>query len=108
MEGSVYRLCKAIASRFLAGRPKTGGPGIAPLLTGEGVMCASEQSLQSTPQKFVYCEETRDLLDRFSEAAKELLDLHKQQLLGIIVGDPDVQRFDLLIHLANEKKQQAK
>ena len=71
-------------------------------------MCASEQPTLTTSRKFIYCEEIRDLLDRFGEAAKELLDLHKQQLLGIIVGDPDEQRFDLLIHLANEKKQQAK
>jgi hypothetical protein len=37
-----------------------------------------------------------------------LLLLHEQQFLAIVGGDLDSHRFDLLIHMANEKKQQVK
>jgi hypothetical protein len=47
-------------------------------------------------------------LNLFGEAAQELLHLHKQQLLATIEDDSDSHRFELLIHMANEKKQQAK
>lgn len=34
--------------------------------------------------------------------------LHEQQFLAIVSGDSECHRFDLLIHMANEKKQRAK
>jgi hypothetical protein len=74
----------------------------------EAVTCTSDSPKAETSVPFVYCEETRHLLDLFGEAAQELLHLHKDQLLATIQGDPDSQRFDLMIHMANEKKQQAK
>ena len=54
------------------------------------------------------CEEHHRLLDKFGAAVRELLDLHEQQWLAIVDGDDDCYRFDVLIHMANEKKQQAK
>ena len=54
------------------------------------------------------CTEQRRLLDLFGEAVQELLLLHEQQFLAIVAGDLESHRFDLLIHMANEKKQQAK
>jgi hypothetical protein len=54
------------------------------------------------------CEEHKHLLEDFGAAIRELLDIHEQQWSAIIVGDDDSCRFDLLIHMANEKKQQAK
>ncbi|HEV8148498.1 MAG TPA: hypothetical protein VGP79_19040 [Bryobacteraceae bacterium] len=39
---------------------------------------------------------------------KELIDLHEQQFKAILDGDSECQRFDVLIHMANEKKQLAK
>ena len=54
------------------------------------------------------CEEHRLLLENFGAAVRELLDLHEQQWLAIIDGDSDSYRFDVLIHMANEKKQSAK
>jgi hypothetical protein len=54
------------------------------------------------------CSEQRRLLDMFGEAVQELLLLHEQQFLAIVAGDLESNRFDLLIHMANEKKQQAK
>ena len=56
----------------------------------------------------VYCEEGRRLLDGFGIAVHELLSLHEQQFAAIVNGESDSERFDLLIHMANEKKQAAK
>lgn len=54
------------------------------------------------------CDEHRRLMDEFTASVKELLDLHQQQFDAAVHGDPESARFDLLIHMANEKKQQAK
>jgi hypothetical protein len=54
------------------------------------------------------CEEGRRLLDLFGAAVQELVVLHERQFLAVVEGDPDANRFDLLIHEANEKKQAAK
>jgi len=54
------------------------------------------------------CTEARQLLDSFGLAVQELLLLHDMQFTAILEGDPEASRFDLLIHLANEKKHNAK
>lgn len=54
------------------------------------------------------CEEHRRLLDAFGVAVHELLKLHEDQFLAVAEGDGESNRFDLLIHMANEKKQLAK
>jgi chemotaxis family two-component system response regulator Rcp1 len=54
------------------------------------------------------CEEHNRLLDEFATAVRELIDLHEQQFLAIVEGDDECHRFDLLIHMTNEKKQLAK
>jgi hypothetical protein len=56
----------------------------------------------------IYCDESRRLLDEFGEAVQRLLILHEQQFLAIVDGDLECHRFDLLIHMANEHKQQVK
>jgi hypothetical protein len=55
-----------------------------------------------------FCEDGRRLLDLFGLAVQELLLLHEQQFLAVVEGDANANRFDLLIHSANEKKQNAK
>ncbi|HLK70197.1 MAG TPA: hypothetical protein VKU19_42500 [Bryobacteraceae bacterium] len=55
-----------------------------------------------------YCEEAGRLLQGFGEAVQELLRLHEQQFLAIVEGDLTANRFDLLIHEANQRKQNAK
>ncbi len=55
-----------------------------------------------------FCEEGRRLLDLFGSSVQELLLLHEQQFLAVLEGDANANRFDLLIHEANEKKQNAK
>ncbi len=55
-----------------------------------------------------YCEENRRLMEEFGQAVQELISLHEEQFRSVIEGDPDSTRFDLLIHMANEKKRDAK
>jgi hypothetical protein len=55
-----------------------------------------------------FCPENHRLLNLFGEAVQELVRLNEQQFIAIVNGDPDSSRFDLLIHMATEKKQQAK
>ncbi|HEY2015784.1 MAG TPA: hypothetical protein VGH38_19915 [Bryobacteraceae bacterium] len=47
-------------------------------------------------------------MDEFLEAMHEVNMLLSQQIRAVIDEDPDFNRFDLLIHLANEKKDRAK
>ena len=56
----------------------------------------------------IYCEEARRLLNAFGETIHELVQLHQQQFEAIVQGDLESSRFDLLIHMAAEKKQRAK
>lgn len=55
-----------------------------------------------------YCDIARQLLEAFGNAVQELMKLHEEQFRCILAGDVDATRFDLLIHEANERKQQAK
>ena len=63
---------------------------------------------KSSPRSLIYCEENRRLLEAFGDSVHKLLRLHEQQFLAITSDDPDGERFDLLIHLANEEKLRAK
>ena len=56
----------------------------------------------------LYCEEAKHLLNAFGEAVQDLVRLHEEQFQSILGGDLDSTRFDDLIHMANEKKQEAK
>ena len=64
------------------------------------------ESVSATHQS--RCEENERLLKEFGDAVRELLTLHEQQFLAIVEADSECTRFDLLIHMANEKKQHAK
>jgi hypothetical protein len=54
------------------------------------------------------CEEQRRLMENFADTVKEVLALYQQQFDAAVHGDPDCTRFDQLIHMANDKKQEAK
>ena len=71
------------------------------------MMTQNSEGRQS-PGPGIYCDQSRLLLEAFGEAVQGLLILHEQQFLAIVEGDMECHRFDLLIHMANEKKQQAK
>jgi hypothetical protein len=55
-----------------------------------------------------YCKEAKELLDAFAQVVRELIELHKDQFDALVAGDTDSQRFEDLIHMANERKHQAK
>jgi hypothetical protein len=55
-----------------------------------------------------YCQHAKELLDTFAQAVRELIKLHEDQFQALVGGDPDSQRFDDLIHMANDRKRKAK
>ena len=54
------------------------------------------------------CADCRELRARFIKAVRDVMTLNEFHLLAVLEEDPDPHRFDLLIHDANEKKQNAK
>ena len=55
-----------------------------------------------------YCQEAKELLENYGLAVHELVCLHREQFESVIEGDLDSVRLDDLIHLANERKHEAK
>lgn len=47
-------------------------------------------------------------MEAFLDAIRQLTLLQNEQAKAVIEGDSDFSRFDLLIHMANEKKDHAK
>ena len=56
----------------------------------------------------LYCPEAKQLLEAFGAIVQEVIRLHKEQFQAIVGGDLDSTRFDDLIQMANESKQEAK
>jgi len=65
-------------------------------------------SLESTAISLIYCRQAKGLLEAFAGTIHELVRLHEEQFQAVIEGDVDSMRFDALIHMANECKQEAK
>jgi len=55
-----------------------------------------------------FCEVKERLINDFLEANHVVMDLLNQQAQALIHHDPDFARFDDLIHIAREKKDEAK
>jgi hypothetical protein len=55
-----------------------------------------------------FCENKHRLMQDFMTAVQELLDLQSRQTAAVIDGYPDFSRFDLPIHIASQRKDQAK
>ncbi len=55
-----------------------------------------------------FCAKRQRLREALSEAMQQLIMLRDQQVAAVIGGDDDFTRFDPLIHLAQEKKSEAK
>jgi hypothetical protein len=55
-----------------------------------------------------FCEENQRLKDEFLVAIHEMNLLQSEQMKAVIEDDPDFSRFDLLIHMALEKRDKAK
>ncbi len=58
--------------------------------------------------EFGFCEEKHQLIDEFLRAVRELNALQEQQTQTILDGDSDFTRFDVLLHLAQQRKDNAK
>jgi hypothetical protein len=58
--------------------------------------------------KKTFCEEKLRLMEEFLAAATDLVSVHNDQMKALIQDDQEFSRFDLLIHLANERKRLAK
>lgn len=54
------------------------------------------------------CQEQARWVVELLAAVQELNGLHDQQIRAILQADPEYARFDLLIHMATERKHQAK
>ena len=69
----------------------------------------SAETLARSPlPKVAFCGKRQRLLDAFWEAMQQLTMLRDQLVAVLISGDDDFARFDLLIHTALQKKNQAK
>ena len=55
-----------------------------------------------------FCVERQRLIEAFLTAVHELNMLQHQQTHAVVEGDEDFARFDVLLHLAQEKKDNAK
>jgi hypothetical protein len=54
------------------------------------------------------CGERVRHMEDFLGAIRELTQLQNEQAKSVIEGDPEFSRFDLLIHMANQRKDCAK
>jgi hypothetical protein len=54
------------------------------------------------------CVTARKLLHAFMTAVRHMNDLAEQQVKAALAGDQDFERFDLLIHEADELRRSAK
>ncbi len=60
------------------------------------------------PPDIAFCKDKFQLLSDLVDAIHELNTLQNEQTQAIINEDPDFGRFDILLHLAQEKKETAK
>ena len=61
-----------------------------------------------TLSKTTFCDDKLRLMEDFMAAASDLVSVHNDQVNALLEDDPDFNRFDLLIHLASERKRRAK
>ena len=59
-------------------------------------------------ERSFYCPEKQRLVAFFVAASSEFMDLQSQQTQAVIEGDPEFARFDDLLHMARQKKDEAK
>jgi hypothetical protein len=58
--------------------------------------------------KIGFCEEKLRLMEEFLAAASDMVTAHNEQVKALMEDDPEFNRFDLLIHIATERKRRAK
>ena len=67
-------------------------------------MEAIEQVRESLLPEILFCPHKTRLQAQYLEAIRELMFLHREQTSAVIEDDPDFARFDVLIHIANQRK----
>jgi len=85
-----------------------GSPGVSGRLRTQERTPHREDPPAPIPAQRGFCAEKRRLADVFLEAIKELHALQNEQIHAVIAGDDDFYRFDMLIHTAQQKKDNAK
>lgn len=68
------------------------------------IVAHGEGSARAHIPKTELCEEKLRLLSEFLATVHELTAILKAQAQAALDGDPDFERFDLLLHVAREKK----
>ncbi|HTA45244.1 MAG TPA: hypothetical protein VK789_22505 [Bryobacteraceae bacterium] len=69
----------------------------------------SAQDPVSVSKPFIgFCEEKFRLLAEFEEAVAEINLLHSEQMRAVIEDDPEFSRFDVLVHMAQDRKARVK
>jgi len=71
-------------------------------------MCQGEPAFQPHIPKIGFCEEKNRLRGKFLQAIHEQCVLQGRQTKAVIDGDPDLNRFDILLDRAQHKKDRAK
>ena len=66
-----------------------------------------EKRLAGVPE-IGFCQEKNRLQENFLQAIREFNGLLDQQTRAVIAGDEDFNRFDLLLHAAQDEKERAK
>lgn len=69
---------------------------------------ATEGSPERSAPSPCFCKERYRFLGEFLSAVRELNLLHTQQTQAAIDGDQDFARFDILLYMAQERKDAAK
>ena len=68
----------------------------------------TQQERQKERPDILFCETKYRLIGDFVAANHELMELQNQQTQAVIDHDPDFSRFDDLIHMAREIKDESK
>jgi chemotaxis family two-component system response regulator Rcp1 len=109
--------CQSIDSKAKSAAMISGGADSGPGIASPAVEVRSRATMSikdpplkknETPSGASGCAEHDHLLDEFGRAVRALLNLHEHQFQAISEGEGEYERFDILIHMANEEKQLAK
>ena len=66
-------------------------------------MCRTPSDVKSC-----ICKDCVEIMEDFLDSVRQLGQLQQAQAQALVEGDPDFSRFDILIHMANERKDRAK
>jgi len=68
----------------------------------------TRQQQRNDLPRILFCDQKHRLVNEFLAASHALVEIQNQQTQAVIDQDPEFSRFDDLIHMAREKKDNAK